>query len=146
MKGVVAALILLLVVSGRFAYCDGNTIKCLYGKKGVAGIGEMKSKECRDDGHYYFEATCAEGNGHIVHIEWGCSLDTNQLYFTYCESWEGFQICDDYHHGKNVRHDNNHWEDDHDHGRFSVEHGAIVEYDFRGKSQRLSQFGNFLEF
>uniref|UniRef100_A0A183CL07 SRCR domain-containing protein n=1 Tax=Globodera pallida TaxID=36090 RepID=A0A183CL07_GLOPA len=83
---------------------------------------------------------------HIVHIEWGCSLDTNQLYYTYCESWEGSQICGELrvHLWKKTcdfsnvnltktttttptttRHDYNHWEDEHDHGRFNVEHGTI---------------------
>uniref|UniRef100_A0A914GYT7 Uncharacterized protein n=1 Tax=Globodera rostochiensis TaxID=31243 RepID=A0A914GYT7_GLORO len=36
-------------------------LQCLYVKKGADGIGEMKSKECRDDDHYCFEATCAKG-------------------------------------------------------------------------------------
>uniref|UniRef100_A0A914HAV9 Uncharacterized protein n=1 Tax=Globodera rostochiensis TaxID=31243 RepID=A0A914HAV9_GLORO len=72
MKGVVAVLILLVFVSVRFHFCDG--LKCLNGKMDADGIGEVKGKECLlDDANYCFKANCDEGNGQIVHSEWGCS-------------------------------------------------------------------------
>uniref|UniRef100_A0A183C1J2 Activin_recp domain-containing protein n=1 Tax=Globodera pallida TaxID=36090 RepID=A0A183C1J2_GLOPA len=62
----------IVFVSVRLHFCDG--LKCLYGKRDADGIGEVKGKECQlDDANYCFKANCDEGNGQIVHSEWGCS-------------------------------------------------------------------------
>uniref|UniRef100_A0A914HQT1 Uncharacterized protein n=1 Tax=Globodera rostochiensis TaxID=31243 RepID=A0A914HQT1_GLORO len=52
-------------------------LQCFYGERNADRNGEMDRKECLDNDHYCFKAICAEGNGHVVHTELGCSFDTN---------------------------------------------------------------------
>uniref|UniRef100_A0A183BN08 EF-hand domain-containing protein n=1 Tax=Globodera pallida TaxID=36090 RepID=A0A183BN08_GLOPA len=57
-------------------------LQCLYGEKDADGNGNVNIKECLDDDHQCFTANCAEGNGHVVHTELGCSFDTNSTLLT----------------------------------------------------------------